>query len=65
MLIFEWHPCGTLHDVLKENQQVRTIKQLFQYSISLCDGLAYLHSIKYGTNGKKKKETRIFSFLIF
>ncbi|CAF4475697.1 unnamed protein product, partial [Rotaria sp. Silwood2] len=52
MLIFEWHPCGTLYDVLKENKtkQFITIKQLLQYSISLCDGLAHLHSIKYGTN---------------
>ncbi|CAF0953227.1 unnamed protein product [Rotaria sordida] len=52
MLIFEYHPYGTLYDVLKkiQNEQVITIKQLLQYSISLCDGLAYLHSIKYGTN---------------
>ena len=54
--MFEWHPCGTLHDVLKENKngQVVTIEQLLQYSISLCDGLAHLHSIKYGTNGKEE-----------
>ncbi|CAF1334455.1 unnamed protein product [Adineta steineri] len=52
MLIFEWHPSGTLHDILQENKtkQFVTIEQLFQYSISLCDGLAHLHSIKYGTN---------------
>jgi serine/threonine protein kinase len=56
MLIFEWHANGTLHDVLKDNknEQVVTIEQLFQYSISLCDGLAHLHSIKYGTNGNEK-----------
>ncbi|CAF1190004.1 unnamed protein product [Rotaria sp. Silwood1] len=52
MLIFEWHPYGTLYDVLRENKnkQFITIEQLLQYSISLCDGLAHLHSIKYGTN---------------
>lgn len=53
VLIFEWHPYGTLYDFLKENKSEQTIKveQLLQYSISLCDGLAHLHSIKYGTNG--------------
>jgi serine/threonine protein kinase len=51
ILIFEWHQCGTLYDVLKDNEFL-TIDQLFRYSISLCDGLAHLHSIKYGTNGK-------------
>jgi serine/threonine protein kinase len=53
MLIFEWHPSGTLYDVLKQNkiEQFLTIKNVLQYSISLCDGLAHLHSIKYGTNG--------------
>ncbi len=57
MLIFEWHQKGTLHDVLKENkaEQMITVKQLLQYSISLCDGLAHLHSIKYGTNGMKNE----------
>ncbi|CAF3047764.1 unnamed protein product [Rotaria socialis] len=52
MLIFEWHPYGTLYDVLKENRNESfiTIEQLLQYSISLSDGLAHLHSIKYGTN---------------
>lgn len=54
MLIFEWHPYGTLYDVLKESHDEKavTIEQLLQYSISLSDGLAHLHSIKYGTNGK-------------
>lgn len=60
ILIFEWHPSGTLYDVLKENKthEILTIEKLFQYSISLCDAVAHLHSIKYGTNGnnKKKKE---------
>ena len=51
MLVFEYHPKGTLYDVLKD-KEVLTIEQLFQYSISLCDGLTHLHSIKYGTNGK-------------
>ncbi|UJR09348.1 hypothetical protein I4U23_013591 [Adineta vaga] len=52
MLIFEYHSNGTLHDVLSENRNgsMITIEQLLQYSISLCDGLAHLHSIKYGTN---------------
>ncbi|CAF1390126.1 unnamed protein product [Adineta ricciae] len=52
MLIFEYHPNGTLHDVLKGNKsdQMITIEQLLQYSISLCDGLAHLHAIKYGTH---------------
>jgi hypothetical protein len=55
MLIFEWHPHGTLYDVLKDNknQRMLTIEKLLQYSISLSDGLAHLHTIKYGTNGKK------------
>jgi len=52
ILIFEWHPCGTLYDVLKADPSI-TKEKLFQYSISLCDGLAHLHSIKYGTNGTK------------
>ena len=53
MLIFEWHPFGTLFDILKENKnkQLVSVERLLQYSISLCDGLAHLHSIKYGTNG--------------
>jgi len=53
MLITEWHEKGTLYDVLRNNQQQKinfSIEQLFQYSISLCDGLAHLHSIKYSTN---------------
>ena len=55
MLIFEWHPYGTLYDVLKDNknQRMLTIEQLLQYSISLTDGLAHLHAIKYGTNGNE------------
>lgn len=59
MLIFEWHPYGTLHDVLKENKdgQMVSIEQLLQYAISLCDGLTHLHSIKYGTNGKLDRAT--------
>jgi serine/threonine protein kinase len=58
MLIFEWHPYGTLYDVLKDNKskQSLTIEQLLQYSISLCDGIAHLHSIKYGTNSTKQKK---------
>jgi len=56
MLIFEWHPDGTLYDVLKENKtkNILTIEKLLQYSISISDGLAHLHSIKYGTNGNDK-----------
>lgn len=55
MLIFEWHPLGTLYDVLKENknEQLVSVEQLLQYAISLCDGVAHLHSMKYGTNGTK------------
>jgi serine/threonine protein kinase len=54
ILIFEWHEDGTLYDVLKKNKNkpILTIDKLLQYSISLCDGLAHLHAIKYGTNGK-------------
>ncbi len=58
MLIFEWHPHGTLYDILKDNknQRMLTIEKLLQYSISLSDGLAHLHTIKYGTNGKNNFE---------
>jgi serine/threonine protein kinase len=53
MLIFEWHPYGTLHDVLKEKKaaELLPMEKVWQYSTSLADGLAHLHSIKYGTNG--------------
>ena len=56
MLIFEWHPYGTLHDVLKENpsEQILTIEQVFRYAISLADGLAHLHAIKFGANGRRR-----------
>ena len=55
MLIFEWHPYGTLYDVLKyqRHEQVLSMEKLFQYAISLCDGIAHLHAMKYGTNGKR------------
>lgn len=54
MLIFEWHPYGTLYDVLKDEQYL-PMEKLFQYAISLSDGLAHLHAMKYGTNGRKNK----------
>jgi len=52
MIITEWHPNGSLHDILRENkdQQILTIERMLQYSISICDGLAHLHVIKYGTH---------------
>lgn len=61
ILIFEWHPLGTLDDVLKKNQQTLTKEKLCQYSIALADGLAHLHSMKYGTNGEK--DWRLGTFL--
>ena len=54
MLIFEWHPYGTLHDLLKENKNELTIERVLQYSTSLADGLAHLHAMKYGTHGRKE-----------
>lgn len=55
MLIFEWHPHGTLYDVLKDerHKQYLSMEKLFQYAISLCDGIAHLHAMKYGINGKR------------
>jgi hypothetical protein len=66
MLIFEWHPAGTLDDVLNENQKIQkriTIEQLMQYSISLADGLTHLHAIKYGTHGKIN-DTNLLNFYL-
>jgi hypothetical protein len=56
-LIFEWHPYGTLHDFLKDNKNEQGVstEKMLQYSISLTDGLAHLHSIKYGTHGMIKE----------